>query len=565
VGTTVAQVAQAPTTVDLLKALGGLAIPATTVIVFLIILVLVAAVIFGGFEFDGGYGKFTLKLGKAKHKAVDTDPHVDDGQIAIQDSIMASPPAQDVEAQATPPDPEEETTSDDNGGWAAYWNATSVHALDEAYPSFLAILSPGADEFWETQHRKRRAELGADNGMDGVRQLLAEQPTWVYPYAVLIDWAVRDHDLVAAHRYLDEGLQRQNSPQFGFLLSAGVRLKFITEDAAAALRLCVEYSKATIPERMKATAFFTLADLLKDAGSAEGYRVALEWAIAIQPYDRDKTFSLAYSYSEISSHWPLAMWHYQKVISQENDGPVARNNLGILLGHFDKESQIDAYEKAAAAGDVYAPANLANLLIADGYIAAAERMLKSVDEPGAAAELHSRATSAAMAARRALEEREAEIRRDVATASKEYRASIARSLRRLQSHPELPTGFFGSADNLVAANIGPDGAQMRVRLGRSDYVGLLSPQATCFGGTLHANGATILGTYSIYVTLLAEGDGNLRLFQWPGAIGSSYQMNNYELLKIEGAPPAPPPALPAPPPANNVLAGLLELKPRSEA
>jgi hypothetical protein len=322
----------------------------------------------------------------------------------------------------------------------------------------------------------------------------------------------------------------------------------------------VEYLKANIPPRMKAGAFFTLAEILKEAGDIEGQRVALEWAIAIQPYDKDKAFSLAYSYAEASSHWAPAMWHYRKVVSEENDGAVARNNLGILLGNFDKACQVQAYEEAAAGGDLYAPANLAHLLIADGYIAAAERLLKTVENPGAAAELHNGAAAAALAARRKMNLKDTEIRRAVSEASQVYRESVARSFKRLQTNGEAASGIYVSADNMAAANIGPDSASVRIRISTADYEGTLKNQTTCFSGLIGRPGDTILGSYYIEASLIDEGGGVLRLFQWPGSIGVDYRGYSYQLNKIDGPMP-PPPALPPPasPPYPNALSNLLAL------
>lgn len=551
------QVVQDPSTVSVLTALSGLAIPATATIIFLIILLLVAAVIWGGFEFKGGYGNLTITLKKRENKSF-SELHCsrDNDAPEVQQDLLPALPTKEIQAQATPPEDEEHEEGASAGGWYDFLKSRSVYELDNAYSVIKTSVDEESTEFWTTEYKKRRANYGADNGVDAVRGLISANPSWCYPFVVLLDWAIRDHDYDEAERYLNEGLKRQASDQFGLILSSGVRLKYIRGGAVEALRFCVEYANASIPERMKAGAFYALAEQLNDAGQIEGYRVALEWAVSLQPSDKGKVFSLAYNYAESDSHWVPAMWHYRDIIDQDDNGPVARNNLAILIGNFDKAAQIEAYEKAAEAGDLYAPANLANLLISDGYVAAGERMLKAISDAGDAAELHSHAVASAMAARRDLITKNEKIRRTVEQASKCYRASLARSFKRLQSGEEAASGLYGTDDTKVLVSIGAEFAIVRMRIGGSDYYGKLPFQVTCFSGAVSNRPDTILGMHFVDITLLDEGNEIVRLFQWPKAIGFDYEIVDYELRRTKNELIVPP-TLPPPVELGNSLASAI--------
>ena len=546
------QAAQPSNFINILTALGGLAIPITAVIILVIVAAVLAAVMWGGFEFKIGYDKLSLTLSKREKTGTEVSPDVDAEEASREppaEEELPPAPTAEIEAQATPPGDQEIDHGNTIEQVLAYIRAKTLADLDLAYEQLTSPAKERGDEFWITDYKKRRADLGADNGADAVRRLITDQPAWSYPYAVLIDWAIRDHDYETAECLLQEGEKRLASEQFSFVLSSGVRLKFLTAGPNEALRYCVEFARTALPERMKADMFFLLAELLEEAGHVEGQRVALEWAVALRPSDDGKTFSLAYSYARANSHWALAMWHYRTVIAR-NDGAVAQNNLAILLGKFDKAVQIEAYEKAAAAGDLYAPANLAHLLISDGYIAIAERLLKSIEDPGAAAEIHGSAAIEALAARRKLETRDGEIRRSIEQVSKSYRASLARAYKRLQAGGEAASGFYGTGDNMVSASIMPEGANVRVRIGTIDYFGQLTMQATCFAGSISNRADTVLGGYYFDVTLLDEGGGTVRLFQWPRSAGQDHPIHEFGLRKIEGVPPPPPPL---PPPALPVL------------
>ncbi|WP_454885917.1 tetratricopeptide repeat protein [Sphingomonas oryzagri] len=547
---TVATPVSTPSPLDYISALGGLALPITAFLIFAILVFFVAAVAFRWFEIDATWGKLTLKVHRP-YKAGETNPILTQVTEGVSEE-QSSTPLPEIHAQASGPAQQE--ASDSEPDFMAYFRARTVPELDQAYPVFSADMDADSHEFWETDYRSRRAKYGADNGRDGVRKLVTEHPTWAYPHAILLEWSLADHDVPQAEEHLSAGLSRHTSPQFGHVLSAGVKLRFQSLGARAATEFCAEWSVSQIPERIKAGAFLTLAELLKEAGDAEGQRVALEWAVALQPSDRRKIFSLGYSYGEHPGRWASSMWHYRRILGADEDGPVARNNFGVILGNFDKRLQIEEYEQASKEGDKYAIANIANLLIADGFVSAGERLLEAVDNPGSAAELHASALKSALAARRAMLEKRVEIDAAIDSQSGPFRKSLSQSFRYLQSKEQPVEGYFVSDDKMFFVILKMDGANCIARIANTDLSGDLRFQGTCYGGKISDPNQSWLGL-SYDVTLLVESRSLVRLFQWPSSSGQSSLSSSFVLNRVDVPPPPLPPIDVKPPTAlGNLLA-----------
>lgn len=336
---------------ETLKALAPLAIPLAAIILCPTLLLIVGAIMWGGLDIESGSGKlFTIKLTKRNKSPVLTlTTHREEIPLAIAIN-------QDIECienhvplpQPNPQDEESNSPESDKkrSSFAKYFSSKTVAELDENFEEFVKDEILEKDEFWLTYHLKRRGILGADHSRDALRDLAVANPTWAMPYAVLIDWALDEHDLIEARKQLDAGLGRYKSPQFRSVLESGIRFIFKSDGKQAALAFASEWSRADIPERMRAGVFQNFADLLKDAGDVDGYRVALEMAVLIDPSRKDRSFSLAYSYAESNNRWAPAIWHYQSCLKNQDDEPIALNNLGIIYASFGKLVAIKTYELA---------------------------------------------------------------------------------------------------------------------------------------------------------------------------------------------------------------------------
>lgn len=311
-----------------------------------------------------------------------------------------------------------------------------------------------------------------------------------------------------------------------------------------------EWSRADLPESSRASLFSVLSDLLKSSGDTEGARIALEFASSVQPKNEVRTFSLAYSYAETNIRWASAIWHYRKCLDDKDDGPIARNNLGILYARLDKAVAIQTYELASNDGDKYAAANIAHLLIEDGYVSLAENLLDAVEDPGNAAELHAGARKALLAEKRRIDTKLEEIAKAANANCDLYQASLAAALRNIQrGEPATVVGFFSSADRSVTLETDGDKARCHLRDGEAVFDGSLQNEVTCFAGFMSRSGGSILGADVSQFTLINEGNGTLRLFRWPRSVSLSTPPKVYELLQAHQAVElAPPPEQPEPNP-----------------
>lgn len=513
-----------------------------------------AAVLWGDLELSGSFGKSSLRLGKRSSSAqpVIAEPTALDHSInpAAPETVVlpheAEPqslPASDV---AEVEKAEDESSKEEWTTFMAYFDAKTLTALDDAFSGFEPTVSDESVEFWKTDYIRRREALGVDRGREAMRDLATANPGWAMPHAVMLEWALADHDVQSARTHLAAGLAKVNSPQFGHVLSAGTSLLYRHDSRQAAFEFACEWSKADLPERIRAGSFQTLAEALKKDGDVEGYRIALEFAIAIQPTYETRIFSAAYSYADNGSHWLAAIWNYQKVIGPEGDGVIARNNLAIITVQLARAVGIEGYERASAEGDPYAAANLAHLLIDDGYLSLAEKVLNEVDSPGQAAENHASARTALYAAKRVRQEKSEEIEMLARSATEGYRASVASSLRSRQDGLTRVNGIFASDDRRALIQLTDATALVRLRLGSAEHEGSLRDQATCYAGWIGTKGSGILGSLVNEYTLIVETDNTVRLFQWPNSVSITQCLVSFVLHRVEILPElAAPPARPA--------------------
>lgn len=549
--------------IEILTAAAPLAMPLAVIIVCMTIICIILAVLFGGLILEAGSEKWGIvKLSKrpksdsARLERLNVEPIPE--KESLPAALAVPVPHEPVPQQAEAANAEkEEAERRDDEAFANYFVAKNLRELEASFEPFMLSSGSKNAEFWQTDYLERRQEYGADRVRDEMRDLAAQHPTWSYPYVVLINWALRDHDFLEARKYLDAGLTKTQSPQFGSVLSAGVRLIFKTDGKYAALSFACQWSKADLAESIRSSTFVTLADLLKEAGDIEGSHVTLEFASSLQPSNKERNFSLGYNYAETISRWAPAIWKYQQCIDAQSDDAITRNNIGIIYAQIDKAVAVQTYEQASRDGDKYASANLAHLLIEDGYISIAQSLLDGVEDPGSAAENHAAARAAGLRARRRTEEKLAEITEVARANIVPYKASLSAAFRELQRGNAGPViGSFASADRNVIAVIDGEKARCQLRIGTFVFEGSLQNQITCFAGWLSTRGASLLSTEVSQFTLLNEGNKTLRLFRWPSKIGLEHRIEVYELQLMDSIPElAPPP--PSPPPTGLGLLGPL--------
>lgn len=110
---------------------------------------------------------------------------------------------------------------------------------------------------------------------------------------------------------------------------------------------------------------------------------AMEAIARVRPDDHSNRFSLAYAHSQQGNE-DMALHHYLAIPASQRSG-TAWNNLGVALHDFSMPAKaVDAYKKAADAGETLAMSNLAYRLMDAGFLDQAKTLIDeafSADEP----------------------------------------------------------------------------------------------------------------------------------------------------------------------------------------
>lgn len=391
-------------------------------------------------------------------------------------------------------------------------------------------------ELWETIYLDKRFELGGGGGDDELRGLATRNPTWVAPLAILIRRSVRNHNLEAAEGAFAMAVQRQQSKHFDWALLEGVKLHYRMRGPKQALQFCLDWLKSAIGDDAKTDMLSSLANLMKDDGKTDGYRMVLEIALTIAPVRPSRRFGLAYNYSETRPRWPAVFEHYRRLIHDESEGAMSLNNLGVTLRDFDKPSAIDAQERAMAAGNPLAISNLAQSLIHDGYIAAGERLLDGVRDPGSAAENIALTRASALAARREMERRRTEIYSIGEQSFGLFRSALLQSFRFIQNDKIFPIGEFSSTDGRTRVYIDSAGAACRLSSATLTFDGVLADQVLGYAGTVSSQGSSLFDVHSRDAIVLPVSESTLRLVLWPNSVNLSAKLEVIDLERVRIVP-----------------------------
>jgi tetratricopeptide (TPR) repeat protein len=534
---------EAPIALSYIQALAGLAWPITALIIVIGTFFVGIGIAARWFRIEISWGEFRFNVGRPENRLSD------------EAALITAPPENDVELPEPVQSIEDEIEGASNparDNLLAYLRAKNLDQLDQHYLEFISEIKPDGLEFWETEHLRRRADLGVDHGREAVNKLVEEHPDWVFPYKVMLDWSIEENNEDLSRSFISNGLKRSSSDFFSAFLRSCTKFYAKFEGLSEAVAFCMRWSRAHIPERAKAALFLELGKILEDRGFSEGTRLAHEWALSLIS-DPDQEFNLAYSYSTSTGHWPMAMWHYDRVTKKSENPEIARNNIAIVLGNFDQSLQISFYEKAVSEGEKYATANLASCMIDDGYLDAAEVLLSKFDDFEDASETHANAKAKLLAARRALAQTHEDTFKAIKDSSQGYRVAVQKSFRFKQMEKATPTGWYISDDCLCRLEFSSSGAECSLRIGSATFIGSLEDNGVCYAGTISQQGGGILSTTHDITVLHVEEDA-VELFRWPSSIGAQSRPVSY-MLRVSDQEPPPLPVLTAP--ASNTLSGLL--------
>ncbi|MHA6718069.1 hypothetical protein ACX40Y_01340 [Sphingomonas sp. RS6] len=405
---------------------------------------------------------------------------------------------------------------DEDNGFMAFITANSLDELDAAFAATKGNFDSDSVEFWTTEYIRRRTDLGAPNAQGCMKDLAQQNPEWAMPFAVLMQWAVESHDMEAAKAYLSDGLSRSRSPQFGHVLSEGIKLNYASGGRDAALSFIYPWLSSNVSDDIKAGMFHTLADCLKHSGNEDGYQVSKELACLLNKSMRYGHFDIAYSYSNARGRWAAAIHHYKKAQSFGDNPGLSKNNLAVLIYPYDKAAAIMLYERAIEEGDKLARANLAQRLAQDGYAGLALKMLDGAADQIGYEENFTSARQLALSSIRSSEDKMQKLMSSAKENFAKYQASVSAYLRNLaRSGIRSSTGNYVSTDRKYHIKIEDGFAVCRIIKNSSLLEGKLFYQGTCYSGLLTYVGQSIIGSENFRVMAIDEGRDMIRMFEWP--------------------------------------------------
>lgn len=109
---------------------------------------------------------------------------------------------------------------------------------------------------------------------------------------------------------------------------------------------------------------------------------SLEKLLNLDPSDSDRRFNLAFKYSH-TGRSDMAAFHYEKIPASLRT-PAGWNNLGVAYEGLSLEiGAVDAYRRAAGAGETLAAANIAKRFLDAGFVQEAHSLLEEASRnPG---------------------------------------------------------------------------------------------------------------------------------------------------------------------------------------
>ena len=134
------------------------------------------------------------------------------------------------------------------------------------------------------------------------------------------------------------------------------------------------------PARSKNIAHAARLRLAGASKDERGGSALFEYALELDPTNTSLRFEVAYAYAKADSP-ALAYWHYQKLVTQDDEHLSALNNLGVAASNLELEIEaLWRYKQAEKRGETLATANIAWKLINAGFVEEARERLETAQD-----------------------------------------------------------------------------------------------------------------------------------------------------------------------------------------
>ena len=329
-----------------------------------------------------GLTRFTFKRGKTEIEVESqSDRAVQPGALVIGETVQPELPQTDREHELPPSDGGEPLLS--------MLDAFFARDLEKASNEFARLQSAAVDALKKLRNESfycylryvygndpsalRRLEVLADT-----REIRSDALGWIarcYEHAGAYEKAA-----VALRAAIEAaGTEHERAAHIASLsnlsLAVGNHAESITIASQGLLSIQEKHSRGVL--------YRALAAAFKESGDKFSRAVALEKALEIEPEDTKLRFEAAYAQSE-SDFLHVSIANYSILLRQSPENATALNNLGVAAGQLGHPIRsVGFYQSSAKHNETLAMANLAYLLLENGFAKESHELLVDAQRQGA--------------------------------------------------------------------------------------------------------------------------------------------------------------------------------------
>lgn len=264
----------------------------------------------------------------------------------------------------------------------AYAFTRMLLAKNETGAAFIYKAYLGTDEAsssdkrieWDARCEYLRLTWGLGGSLEKLKELAEKYPNNSSVLICLAASLEKFESYGEAAQLFENASSKALDPAISLKFTARAAACYLRDKNTSATTKQVNQMKQMVKESRKGKEVLlnTLKTLAEIAEDNEASIASMECLIDANPDDINTRFQLAYKYSQMGNN-DLALYHYLKIPYGERDS-MMWNNLGVAYDAFSlSTSAVDAYKKAEDADETLAMSNLANKLLAAGFLTEAQQ------------------------------------------------------------------------------------------------------------------------------------------------------------------------------------------------
>ena len=368
------------------------------------------------------------------------------------------------------------------------------------------------EEFWTTYYVQRKAKF--ENADENVRliELHEQHAEWAHPIAIIIGHLVNQGQFGKAESWLSIGLKNKRSSGYPRVLSAGINLR----DQSGGYEKVLEFFWSMIgdlDDAHAASLISAVVDVREERQKSIGLNLLREVEISLDPTRSGSLWKLAYQYGERKSTELISYRRYREMLMKDKSVSASLNNMGVIAAEFSDNLGIFHQEEAIEKGDDFSVGNIANRLIAAGFLERAGSLLDRYRDNNTTPTILKARSELQMAL--TAQQKKLEELRDLAySTGTKVRSAAVEAYNVVLQRKNLTSSIYSSDSGEIL--IDDRGAQLKVKIAGKQYEGRLQPFLLGYEGGITDNGsgaaaAALLLSSHHAVVLRSESERELNL------------------------------------------------------